>query len=205
MIPLFIGSCAQANASREFPDDFTDITVTVDSPPRVMGVFVAEAALAIDWGDGSPVLFSAGGYLEASHEYTSVGTYNMRVYLQPSTTEMSIGAAFTSFQVNSFQSDIQRLSFQASELLTSVPSSIPSTLVSAENMFNGCTSFNSANLESWDTENITNMTGMFNGASSFNRDLSGWCVSSIGSEPTNFATGATAWVLPKPVWGTCPG
>jgi hypothetical protein len=48
------------------------------------------------------------------------------------------------------------------------------------------------------------MVDMFRNASTFNRDLSGWCVSSITSQPSNFATGATSWLLPKPVWGTCP-
>jgi hypothetical protein len=47
---------------------------------------------------------------------------------------------------------------------------------------------------------------MFNDASSFNQDLTGWCVGNIGSEPTNFATGATNFsTADYPVWGTCPG
>jgi hypothetical protein len=48
------------------------------------------------------------------------------------------------------------------------------------------------------------MDQMFRVATSFNQDLSSWCVSLIPLSPSNFATGATAWVLPKPVWGTCP-
>ena len=39
---------------------------------------------------------------------------------------------------------------------------------------------------------------------SFNQDLSSWCVSLIPSLPSNFDTGATSWVLLRPVWGTCP-
>jgi len=45
---------------------------------------------------------------------------------------------------------------------------------------------------------------MFQGASSFNQDLSGWCVTLIPSEPTDFDTDATTWILPRPVWGTSP-
>jgi len=45
---------------------------------------------------------------------------------------------------------------------------------------------------------------MFNYATAFNQNLSGWCVSNINSEPTNFDTSATSWVLDRPVWGTCP-
>jgi len=42
-------------------------------------------------------------------------------------------------------------------------------------------------------------------ATAFNQDVSGWCVSLITSEPTDFDTGATSWVLDRPVWGMwCP-
>jgi len=50
------------------------------------------------------------------------------------------------------------------------------------------------------------MGRMFRKTSSFNQDLSGWCVTLIGSEPTDFDTDATSWTLPnsRPIWGTCP-
>ena len=41
---------------------------------------------------------------------------------------------------------------------------------------------------------------------SINRNLSGWCVSQIPTEPDEFDEGAVAWTLPssRPVWGTWP-
>jgi hypothetical protein len=45
---------------------------------------------------------------------------------------------------------------------------------------------------------------MFAGNTAFNRNLSGWCVNDFPTLPDGFDTGATAWVLPRPVWGTCP-
>jgi hypothetical protein len=48
------------------------------------------------------------------------------------------------------------------------------------------------------------MTAMFNNTTLFNQDLSSWCVTNIPSIPSAFDTGATSWVLPRPVWGTCP-
>jgi len=49
---------------------------------------------------------------------------------------------------------------------------------------------------------VTNMNSLFFNASEFNQDLSGWCVTNINPEPTNFAVALTSGN--KPVWGTCP-
>lgn len=76
-----------------------------------------------------------------------------------------------------------------------------STVTNMSYMF-GYTNFNS-DISSWDVSNVTSMTSMFTN-SDINQDLSGWCVSLIPSQPSGFATNTPAWVLPKPVWGTCP-
>lgn len=75
-----------------------------------------------------------------------------------------------------------------------------SGITSLNGMFTRASSFNQ-NISSWNVSNVTNMGNMFFEASSFNEDLSTWCVEQIPTEPTGFATGATAWVLPKPNWG----
>ena len=70
-------------------------------------------------------------------------------------------------------------------------------------MFDGATAFDQ-DVSGWDVRAVTNMDFMFFGAAAFNRDLSGWCVSQFPSIPTYFDVYASAWVLPKPVWGSCP-
>ena len=78
-----------------------------------------------------------------------------------------------------------------------------SNVTNMQSAFSNATLFNQ-NISSWNVSNVTNMISMFSGATSFNQDLSGWCVTNIPTAPINFSLGATAWALPKPVWGTCP-
>ena len=89
------------------------------------------------------------------------------------------------------------------DILT-VPDRIPETLTNLSKMFANSTKFNDPNVALWDVSNVTNMSNMFNNASAFNQDLSQWCVPLITSEPYAFGDGATNWILPRPVWGTCP-
>ena len=71
------------------------------------------------------------------------------------------------------------------------------------NMFDSAYSFN-VDISNWDVSNVINMDYMFTNTLLFNQDLSGWCVTNIPSLPNSFDFNAMSWVLPKPVWGTCP-
>ena len=48
------------------------------------------------------------------------------------------------------------------------------------------------------------MDGMSAYARVFNQDLSKWCVTNIGAEPSNFGVKSALTNANKPVWGTCP-
>jgi plastocyanin len=45
---------------------------------------------------------------------------------------------------------------------------------------------------------------MFAYTYSFNQDLTGWCVTNLLSEPTDFALCSELTNANKPIWGTCP-
>jgi surface protein len=77
-----------------------------------------------------------------------------------------------------------------------------SNVTNMSSMF-GNTPFNQ-DISSWDVSSVTDMSYMFYYSSSFNQDLSSWCVTNIPTLPVDFDTGAIPWVLPRPVWGTCP-
>lgn len=78
-----------------------------------------------------------------------------------------------------------------------------SNVSSMNRMFAYSNVFNQ-DISGWDVSSLTEAIGMFNRATVFNQDLSQWCVSKITTAPQEFDVAATAWTLPKPVWGTCP-
>lgn len=78
-----------------------------------------------------------------------------------------------------------------------------SSVTDMRTVFSGASAFNQP-IGNWNTANVTQMGSMFAFATSFNQNLSGWCVSNIPSPPASFDLGASSWVLPRPVWGTCP-
>ena len=78
-----------------------------------------------------------------------------------------------------------------------------SNIYNMEKLFENDTSFNE-DISSWDVSNVTNMSAMFVNATSFNQDLSRWNLTLIYSLPAGLDVSATAWTLPRPIWGTSP-
>lgn len=61
-------------------------------------------------------------------------------------------------------------------------------------------------ISGWNMSSVDYLDGMLQDATAFNQDLSGWCVPLIDASYNTdwFNSGATAWSLPAPVWGSCP-
>lgn len=77
-----------------------------------------------------------------------------------------------------------------------------SRVTTMRSMFALASAFNRP-LSGWNVSAVTDFVSMFQSASAFNQDLSVWCVPDFAVAPTDFATGATAWVRPRPAWSTC--
>lgn len=85
-----------------------------------------------------------------------------------------------------------------------------SNVKNMQSMFERARAFNQ-DIGGWSTGNVLDpplvtyfgMGSMFHNAFLFNQDLSSWCVTHITTEPSYFGY-HVSWVLPKPVWGTCP-
>jgi surface protein len=94
-----------------------------------------------------------------------------------------------------------------------------SSVIFTNNMFNGATAFNCGQASGvahdlmqrtattgWQVGNVSAFDYMFQDAAAFNGDISNWCVSTIASDPGDFATGANVnWTVGRqPTWGACP-
>lgn len=132
------------------------------------------------------------------------------------------------FIVHQWSSTIGHYKLNLPETDLRLPSTPPPKLTSMSGMFEGANRFNqdisawdvsnvtsmraafrnnkafNANISGWVTTKVKSMINMFQGASSFNQDLSQWCATAHNIQPSGFRTGALAWVLPKPVWGSNP-
>jgi surface protein len=152
-----------------------------------LGLF-GDVKVSIDWGDSTPasVAETAG---VVSHTYATSGPYEIRVsgtltgfgqdpddYDEP-----LIGAEYLT-GVSSFGTlglTSLAYAFDGAVNLVSVPSVLPSTVVSLEDTFLDADSFNDASISEWDTSKVTEMNEMFEDATSFNQDISDWDTSKV--------------------------
>ena len=169
-----------------------------------LGLF-GDVNVSIDWGDNTTSVATTAGVV--SHTYATSGKYAIRIsgsltafgrdpsaLVEPSEPEVQfepaplIGAEYL-VGVSSFGDlGLTNLdgAFWTAFNLVSVPSVLPSTVVSMSGMFYDATSFNQS-LSSWVTSSVTNMSGMFAGATSFNQSLSTWDTGSVTDMSGMFA------------------
>jgi len=160
-----------------------------------LGLF-GDVDVSIDWGDSTPasVATTAG---VVSHTYATSGQYEIRVSgtltgfgQDPNDyDEPLIGAEYLT-GVSSFGTlglTSLAYAFYGAVNLVSVPSVLPSTVVSLEDTFWDADSFNDASISEWDTGSVTSMEEMFSDASSFNQSLNSWNTSIVTSMEEMFS------------------
>ena len=164
------------------PNLVLQISIPMSNPTAyVFGLDLAGTVnVSIDWGDNSTSVATTAGVV--SHTYATSGQYEIRVsgtltgFGQSPYSDSLVGAEYL-VGVSSF-GDLGLTSldyaFYGAVNLISVPSVLPSTVVSLEGTFMGADSFNHANIGAWDTSNVTDMSFMFVNASSFNQSLNSW-------------------------------
>jgi surface protein len=178
------------------PNLVLQISIPMSNPTAyVFGLDLAGTVnVSIDWGDNSTSVATTAG--QQIHTYSTSGTYEIKV--SGTLTELTGGGIGTYPEhlvgVSSF-GDLGLTSldyaFLGANNLVSVPSVLPSTVVSLEGTFNGADSFNHANIGAWDTSKVTDMSGMFANASSFNQSLNSWDTGKVTDMSFMFTSAAS--------------
>ena len=160
-----------------------------------LGLF-GDVNVSIDWGDSTPASVATTARV-VRHTYATSGQYEIRVSGSltgfgqdpDSYDEPLIGAEYLT-GVSSFGTlglTSLAYAFYGAVNLVSVPSVLPSTVVSLEDTFWDADSFNDASISEWDTGSVTSMERMFSDASSFNQSLNSWNTSSVTSMEEMFS------------------
>jgi len=138
----------------------------------------------IDWGDGTSDSYTTTGY--KSHTYPIDDVYIVQI--SGTLTRLGISTATSPNTVEKLTECLSfgtvgltslEAAFRNCTKLTKVPSSLPTTVTSLKDMFWSCLDFNDSDIGSWNTTNITNMSGMFRLAFVFNQSISSWTMTNV--------------------------
>lgn len=158
----------------------------------------------VDWGDGTSDYYNTAGV--KGHYYSSAGTYMIKITgsLQGYGTSAYFGKDKV-YAIHSWGNLGLKSLASACYGMVNIEhvAKIPTTVTNTSYMFVNTPNFN-GDISGWNVSNVTNMDSMFGDATAFNQDLSGWCVINIPYKPLYFDLGTPSWILPKPIWGTCP-
>ena len=172
----------------------------------VLPIFGGTAS-SIDWGDGSPPTTDD----TRTHTYSSAGTYYVSIlgtnithfnyFFESGATGKQYLTECTSFGEIGL-TDLY-FSFYNTQLLTTVPSSLPtlSTITNMQGLFQSSSpNIDYSNITGWDVSGVQNMQALFYG-STMNVDISGWNVSSVTNMSFMFAEN-TVFNQPLNGWGS---
>jgi surface protein len=163
------------------PGDIIDLTLSAPAGGQVsLPLAGSYSGLSVVWGDGVT-------NTSLTHTYSAAGSYSLRV-IATATGPLSFGSlnqtGWTGVGYVTAVTEWSSLTslegaFSHATNLTSVPNFIPTTVANAHYMFWHADTFNSPNVVSWNTSNITNMARMFADCPVFNQPIGGWNTSAV--------------------------
>jgi surface protein len=148
--------------------------------------------ITVNWGDGNSNIYSGTGIgVRYPYTYTSGGTFTVTCSGITILGDANGTETMTSLtQITQFGNILTSIG-RLSSTITSVPNSLPSSVTSLANMFNGVSNFNDSNVSSWNVSNVTTMTSMFSGATSFNKNISSWNVQNVTNMGSMFSNASS--------------
>jgi surface protein len=158
-------------------------------------IFDISGTFQVDWSNNTVTTYTS---LPVSQTYASTGTYTIKIsvldngsYIRRFGSNGWVGSAYLT-AINDWGNlnGLTTFNYIGGSLINfSVPSTIPASVTSLQNMFNGASAFNQP-IGSWDVGGVQDMLGMFQSAPRFNADISGWNVSNVTTMRAMFS-GAT--------------
>jgi surface protein len=199
-----------ANIDAPSSDDAFTFTMNTENAGSATKTFVLPLVdngsinFTVDWGDSSTDTITAYDQAEITHEYSSTGTYTvklegtirgfkfnnggdkLKILNISNWGDMNITDGYTFYGCNNLTSDA-----------TDSPTISTTTF---RYMFLNCYDFvGSPSMNNWDISSVTNLTSMFGNCSVFNQDLNSWNTSNVTkfestfSSATQFNGNVTSW------------
>lgn len=192
----YVGSPADPYAGINYGNDLVLEFNTYLSSGTTVSVPIGNGGTVnatVDWGDGSTIeTWTTGG--AKSHTYSTDGIYVVRIsgtlqrlgtqYFFDSTTARPYftrvvrwGSTGLTSLINAFKGNVN---------FVSVPNTLPATCTTLNSAFSNCTNFNSPNISSWSTSQVTSLANTFSLCTQFNQSLSAWNTGNVTSMDSTF-------------------
>jgi hypothetical protein len=162
------------------PPDLNNFVITIYIPNDGDSMTLplnGVSSVLINWDDGAQTTEVSETY---EHSYESEGTY----YIEISGNITQFGNGLTGYPNADKILDVLSWgnlgltslsgAFKNAVNITSVPNTLPATIIDISYMFYGASLFNSVNVLNWDLTNVENINYVFLKASAFNRNIGNW-------------------------------
>lgn len=200
---LQVQSSITATATLDFTlvvSVFSSRTISLDLYGRV------STNIKVDWGDGNNDTYTATNNT-ATHTYASNGEYTITIRGKfnkfrhtastPTWTKRVLSWGFTNIQdfSEAFYSTGGPLQ------LLELPNYLLSTTTNISGMCRNQINFNSSNISTWNTVNITNMSRLFQGCAALNQPVGSWNTGNVTNMQYLFNS-CTSFNQPLNSWNT---